>query len=240
MLFDEIRIISNFTLTCSFTAGIVIYLQMIDTYFYTSTKWLIIGVLLILPVYGGMRCIILLFYRLIMCALRIDDMHHDNEKQVFDKLILSNAMEMAPPDNNVLLKFKDYYESGHWNIKSADHILLLLQRNIGKTLDISSQNIDDDGLMLIHFFLTFNKKFKNMITGFDLLDNAFTEEGFVKFCSAIESLYGKDNCIIETYCGSVIQQVYENKLRKTLLINEANIGTIDLYIIGHTLLLGGK
>ena len=54
----------------------------------------------------------------------------------------------------------NYYNTSKWNSKSADYILLLLQRNTNEILDVSNQNVDDEGLILIHFFLVLNKKLK--------------------------------------------------------------------------------
>ena len=108
----------------------------------------------------------------------------------------------------------EYYNTSKWNSKSADYILLLLQRNTNEILDVSNLNVDDEGLILIHFFLLLNKKLKAKVKGFNLLGNYFTKNGFRNFSNAIEVLYTGSNAV-QTYCGEIVKQVYDDNLMET-------------------------
>ena len=140
---------------------------------------------------------------------------------------------------NVDKRITKYYNTSKWNSKSADYILLLLQRNTNEILDVSNQNVDDEGLILIHFFLLLNKKLKAKVKGFNLLGNDFTKNGFCNFSNAIEVLYTGSNAV-QTYCGEIVKHVYDDDLMETLIVKVDNFGKVDLDVIGHTLMLNGK
>ena len=94
-------------------------------------------------------------------------------------------------------------------------------------------------LILIHFFLSLNRKLKATVKGFNLLGNDFTESGFRNFSSAIEVLYRRSNSV-KTYCGEIVKQVYDDDLMEGLIIKVDNVGKADLNVIAHTLMLNGK
>ena len=167
--------------------------------------------------------------RIILCFRN----SNTDEIEFIDKLILSDYIDMADRHSkedttetnsstmtpilkaktdasmyfNPLEPAKDPISKNGWNSKSADQILLLLERNTNTILDVSDQHIDDEGLELIHFFFTFNKRLRKLISGFNLLGNKFTNEGFWKFYTAMDILYDKFELKpIKTYCGKYVQK----------------------------------
>ena len=251
--YEEINVMSQLVLVCSFNAGIIIYLYFVDAYFLDATKFVISIILLILPAWFSLRCVIVIVQNMFKkCCYSREERRRELK---VEKLILSDAIDMDNPFNigrgegsnirrgegvAIMESVTTYYNGCSWSTKSADYILLLLQRNTNKILDVSNQNIDDEGLMLIHFFLTFNKKLKVMIQGFNLLGNEFTENGFQRFSKAIDDLYKLGNDKVKTYCGVIDQQVYDDTLMETLSITDDVISKVDLDVIGQTLMLNGK
>jgi hypothetical protein len=139
---------------------------------------------------------------------------------------------------NPLEPAKDPISKNGWNSKSADQILLLLERNTNTILDVSDQHIDDEGLELIHFFFTFNKRLRKLISGFNVLGNKFTNEGFWKFYTAMDILYDKFKLKrIKTYCGKYVQKMYAKREEDMILIDVDELRVEDFYIVGHTLKL---
>ena len=84
-----------------------------------------------------------------------------------------------------------------------------------------------------------NKKLKAKVKGFNLLGNDFTKNGFRNFSNAIEVLYTGSNAV-QTYCGEIVKQVYDDELMETLIVKVDNFGKVDLNVIGQTLMLNGK
>ena len=52
-------------------------------------------------------------------------------------------------------------------------------------------------------------------------------------------LYTGSNAV-QTYCGEIVKQVYDDELMETLIVKVDNFGKVDLDVIGHTLMLNGK
>ena len=52
-------------------------------------------------------------------------------------------------------------------------------------------------------------------------------------------LYTGSNAV-QTYCGEIVKQVYDDELMETLIVKVDNFGKVDLDVIGQTLMLNGK